>query len=714
MKYFFGYFGFSMLISAFIASFMEPLHGIIFGVIFLLAAVFIRAFYINFRDFSAILAAVSAGILVVSIGLIKDYYPAKYLDGMSTTITGTVTDVSVSKGNPQFTIKTDSIDIDGAPQKIKINLSGWDENSAQPYDKISCKVTFITHSREDIETVLKNRSQKISIYAYSEAPLEITGNDRISAGYLVYLIRESISSVIYRYFIDWHAPFMEQILIGTRGELDYKITETFRQSGMSHILAVSGMHIGIIINLLEFLFSYHKTEGVLKKAEIVILSFIVLAYMLICGMGMSVIRAGCLFLAHYATRFFLYGSKTQDNLGIAIILVLIADPFASCDAGFLMSAVSCGAISAFYPSLSGYLKRPFKRHPFNSITNFLIDAVSISIIGFLSVLPVSAAIFGEIYPIAVISNIFTAVLISPIIVLGFITALLGSIPFLGFLAGGTAAICMIFSGILYKIADFFAFEGDFMFSAESPWILLWIFGSAVLILVPAVLSSSVKYIPYSLAASFIVLCGGFIINFALFSGTAKAEVFALEHGTAVSCSKDGDSVLVVHRLGDSDKYYADLGSSYDVIVSLEALSGFDEMELVKSSDASFAYVSGEDSVLRCKNAVMAEEGKVFFGEGLYVDIVSDGIFCVDAKEISLLYISEECDIMNIEPKFRRADIIILDGVSPSDYPSLRCDYMILRKMEGFFTGAFKTEVLKEGSSVFFGYNDNIKKGWLSR
>ena len=714
MKYFFGYFGFFMLISAFAASFTEPLHGIIFGIIFLLAAVCLRILSINFRDYSAILAAVSAGILAVSIGLIKDYYPAKYLDGMNAAITGTVVEVSASGGNPQFTIKTDSVDINGAPQKIKIILSGWDENSAQLYDKISCEVSFITHSEEDFSTVLKNRSQKISVYAYSKAPLEIIGTDRNSAGYFVYLIRDSISSVIYRFFIDWHAPFMEQLLIGTRGDLDYGITEIFRQSGMSHILAVSGMHIGIIIKLIESLFLHRKSEGVLKKAEILVLSLIVLGYMLICGMGMSVARAGCLFLVHYAARFLLYGSKTLDNLGIAIVIVLIADPLASCDAGFLMSAISCGAISAFYPSLSGLLKRSFKKHRFSAAVNYVIDAFSISVIGFISVLPVSAAIFGEIYPVAVISNVFTSVLVSPIVMLGFITVLLGSIPVIDFLAGGTAAICMIFSGILYKIADFFAFEGDFMLNAESPWVLLWIFGSAVLIIVPAAVSFSAKYVPHSLAASFIVLLGGLLINILLFSGTAKAEVFALEHGTAVSCSKDGESVLVVHRLGDSDKYYADFGSSYDVVISLEAVSGYYEAELVESSDASLAFLSDEDSVSRCENAAIVEEGRVFFGDELYVDIISDGIFCIDAKELSLLYISEECDIMDIEPKFRRADIIILDGVSPSDYPSLRCDYMILRQTEGFFTGAFKTEVLKEGSAAFFGYNDNIKKGWLSR
>ena len=714
MKYFFGYFGFLMLASAFFASFMNPLHGIILGSIILLSAVCIRFFSINYRDHSAILLAVSAGIIAVSVAVISDIYPAKYLDGMSTTITGTVVDVSATGGNPQFTIKTDSVGIEGAPQKIKLILSGWDENSAKPYDKISCEVSFITYNDEDTFSVLKNRARKISVYAYSKSPLEVIGNERNSVGYGAHLIREKISGIIYSYFIDWHAPFMEQILIGTRGDLDYGITRTFRQSGMSHILAVSGMHIAVIMKLFEALFLYRRIEGVLKKAEIAILILIVLVYMSICGFGMSVIRAGGLFITYYLVRFFLYGSKTLDNLGIAIVAVLIIDPLASCDAGFIMSAVSCGAISAFYPSLSCFLKKPFKNRSLNPAVKYVIDAFSVSLIGSVSVLPVSAAVFGEIYPAGIFANTVVSVLIAPIIVLGFITVLLGFIPVINFLSGGTAAICMILNGFLYKIANFFAFEGDFMFSAESPWVLLWIFGSAVLIIVPAAVSCSSKYVLHSIAVSFSVLLGGVLINFLLFSGTARAEVFALEHGTAISCSKDGDSVLVLHNLGDSDEFYADFGSSYDVIISLDALSGFYEATLAENSKASFAYLSSEDAVSRCENASFAEEGRIFFGDGLYVDIISDGVFCIDGKEISLLYISEECDIMDIEPKFRKADIIVLDGVSPSDYTVLRCEYMILRKMEGFYSGAYETMVLKKDSAVFFGYNDNIKKGWLSR
>ncbi|MBQ4117598.1 MAG: ComEC family DNA internalization-related competence protein, partial [Oscillospiraceae bacterium] len=251
MTFFFAWFGFSVLFGAFAASFLNPLHSFVLFGILIFASLCFRVYSKKLRDFSAVVLAVALGFFIVAFELITEFYPAAALDGTSGSITGTVTEVSVSGGNPVFTVKTDSIDIEGAPQKIALKLSGWDENAAKPYDKIFCKVSFAAYGEKDGTEFITDRSRGISVYAYSKEALEVTGEDRTFPGYIIYRIREEISSVIYEYFIGWHAPFMEQILIGTRGKLESEITETFRQSGISHILAVSGLHMVIVIFLFE-------------------------------------------------------------------------------------------------------------------------------------------------------------------------------------------------------------------------------------------------------------------------------------------------------------------------------------------------------------------------------------------------------------------------------------------------------------------------------
>lgn len=714
MTFFFAKFGFAMLGAAFLSSFMNPYHGFILCGIVLFSAVCFRFLSAKYRDFSAILFAVAAGFFVAAFGLISSYYPAAALDGMTAKIIGTVTDVSVTGGNPVFTVETDSVDIDGAPQKIKIKLSGWDDNAADPYDKISCRVSFISHGEKTAENFFADRSAGINVYAYTKEPLEVIGSDRSFPDYFVYLIREEFSSVIYEYFIGWHAPFMDQILIGKGGGLDPDIVTAFRRSGMSHILSISGMHMVIVIELFERILCYRKAKGVLKKVELWILIFAVLSYMLIGGFGMPVQRAGYMLIAYYLARIFLFGSRSIDNLGIAIIAVLIFDSSAAYDGGFLMSVFSSGAISVFAPPFKKYLSGKLKIAEKNRILSFITEAFTVSFTAFLAVLPITAIIYGEIYPVAVVSNIFAPLFSTFALIFGFLTVVLGSIPFLGFFAGGTAAIGMIFGGLLYKIADIFAFEGDFMFSADSPWVILWILGSAVLIILPALILKTFKYIPVGFAVSVFVLLGGVFINHLLFSGTVKIEVSALEHGTAIECFKEKDSVLIVHRLGESDRYYADFESSYDTVISLDSLSGAFELELVSENRTDFAMLSDPSAIERFENAVPAKIGKTGFWENAYAEILSPGIICIDAEEISVLYISEECDIMDIEPKFRKAEIVILDGVSPANYGVLRCDYLILRDRTGYYSGASEVITLKEGELAFFGYNGNIKKGWMLR
>lgn len=713
MTFFFARFGFTMLIFAFLASFAQPLHCL-FAMGILFFAILCLKLWGASKDFSALVFAAILGIGIIAANLVLFYQPAKALDGMTAKIEGTVTDVSADGGNPVFSVKTESIDIDGAPQRIKIILSGWDENAADPYDKIACEVSFITHGDETFGKILTDRTDSGEIFAYTEEPIEVIGSKRFSLGYLIYSVREEISSAIASRFVQWHAPFMEQILIGTRGNLDPEITFAFRQSGMSHILAISGMHMVVLTGIIEKLMGYRFCDGKRKKLQTAVLVAVVLIYMFVGGFGMSLRRAGTMLLVHYATRFFLYDSHTADNLGIAVAAVLISDPFAACDVGFIMSAVSCLSISVFSPVLKNGIAKVFRFGEKQTVLSFFAEAFSVSFSAFLAVLPISAAAFGEVYPIGIISNIFTAVLVPPIIVLGMLTVAFEFIPFLSFFASGTAAICMIFDGLLLKIAEFFSFGGIFGIDAGSPWILFSILGCAVLVVAPAVISDSLRYVPISLAVSFFVVCAGFFIDSALFSGVAKAGVVPLEHGTAVSCSVGRNSVLAVHGLSSSDAYNSVFYDSYDVFISLEPADDGGELSAAKRTRAKLAVLSEKDAAERFENAVLFNEGSVSFSKDFEVEIVSEGVFSVDAKEISLLYISEECDIIeDIKPRFRRADIVILDNVSPENFSAIGCDYLILRGFYGFYGKSTETLGLDDGSVTFFGHRGNVKKGWLT-
>lgn len=713
MTYFIAVFGFIMLAAAFSASFFEPVYIIILMAASVFGGVGFCFFGKKSRDIVLLFAAAFVGFSLVFTNLAGEYYPAKSLGGISSSISGTVTEVYSSGGNPVYKVKTDFIGVEGAPQKLTLLLSGWYENSAKPFDKISCDVTFRVYSDESIGDFLTNRSGGISLYAYEDSPIEITGREDHSLRYYIHFIREKISSIIYKYFIGWHAAFSEQLLIGTRGELESEITDVFRKSGMRHILAISGMHMVIIVGLFEKIFRRIFRKKKYRRTKYLLLIAVTGVYMFIGGLGMSVLRSGFMLISGYVSRLLFSGSKSLDNLGIAVAAVLLIDPFAACDIGFLMSVSSCCAIYIFAPPFKKKLSE-FLHSEENSVLGFFIEAFCVSSVAFLAVLPISAFVFGEISLVSPFSNLFAGFFAQYAIVFGLLTVIIGFFPFLGFFAGGTAFIAMLCNTALLKIAEFFAGFSFAYIEADDRWFFVWIIGAAVLITFPALYSKSFAYIKHSAAMAVFVLLAGVLVDHIFFSGVSEIRITDLEHGVAISCSTDEKSVLIANGLDSGDRYRLDFsGSDYDVVISSNAVSGSAEHAIVSASSPEAAFLSTEDALLAFEDAKEISLGKISLSQSEEITVIPGG-FCFETNGVTLLYIFEECDIMNIEPKFRRADITVLDGISPEKFPFLRCDYLILTEMGGFYSGTSEIITLKNGEQTFFAYEGNLKKGGAAK
>ncbi len=707
MLYFFAKMGFAMLSAAFLSSFLRVDIIAVFA-LFLAGCGVCAGVFFKKSCAAAVLVAASLGCLIVGAEVLFNFYPAAALDGAKAEISGTVKYVSAAGGNPVYTVDTDFIGIEGAPQEITVKITGWDDNSAKPFDKISCTVSFIAYAEEPGEEFFSNRSAGVSVYAYTETPFEVTGREDSSFGYLIYLIREKISSVIYEYFIDWHAPFMEQLLIGTKGELDYEISSAFRKSGMSHILAISGLHMSILVLALEKQLRRLTDKELMDPlARDLILMGVTFLYMFIGGFGSSITRSGFMLIIHYLTKMFFRGSKAQENLGIAIVIILVSNPMSCCDAGFIMSAVSSLALSVFAEPFANFLAGFYKSERFLETAERFTHIIAVDIVAFLSVLPVSAIYFGEVSLLAPLANIIAGTFARFSLILGFVTVLLGFLPFFGFFAGGTAFLAMLSNRVMLETAKLFSFS---QVETDTVWLFIWIIGSAVLIIVPALYSGGFQYIKKAFVFSGIIFAAGALSCFVFFSGVTKIEVTALEHGTAVVCSGNGNSVLTAHGLGAHDRLELDFDAEYSAVISLEAVSDAAEKDMMTYSKPDFAMLTFEDITDRFENARTFQQGSVELRDNAKVHIISEGVFCMEFDEISLLYISEKFDIMDIEPKFRRAEIIILDGVSPKDFPVLRCEYMILRDMGGFYSGTSELITLRNGKAEFSAYGRSVVKG----
>ena len=133
-------------------------------------------------------------------------------------------------------------------------------------------------------------------------------------------------------------PVLSALTLGYKGELDKETREAYSVAGISHVLALSGMHIGIIWFLLRWL-----------KGGIVIV--LLWGFAFIVGLEPSVVRAVVMCMLMELGR--LSGSKvfSMNTLSVVAFFMLLYHPLYLYDVGFQLSFVAVASILLFYPPL---------------------------------------------------------------------------------------------------------------------------------------------------------------------------------------------------------------------------------------------------------------------------------------------------------------------------------------------------------------------------
>ena len=147
---------------------------------------------------------------------------------------------------------------------------------------------------------------------------------------------------------------LKALLAGERRGLPRETVRIFRASGASHLLALSGLHIGIIYLILKRLgmvFGNSPSARALRGAAVIAASFL---YAVATGASPSIVRAFLFITLHEATS--LSGRKTKPSLILAgaLLIQLVIDPLQIRAIGFQLSYCAIAGIVIIYPRLSGW------------------------------------------------------------------------------------------------------------------------------------------------------------------------------------------------------------------------------------------------------------------------------------------------------------------------------------------------------------------------
>ena len=150
------------------------------------------------------------------------------------------------------------------------------------------------------------------------------------------------------------AGVAEALLIGYRNDLDVDLVQSYSNTGVVHIIAISGMHLGLIYGLLVLIFRpFGKRKSVLILRAVVII-LLLWIFSLLTGAAPSIVRSAIMFT-------FLVLGETQkrkasiyNNLALSAVCILLFDPFALWDVGFQLSYAAVLSIAIFATPISNW------------------------------------------------------------------------------------------------------------------------------------------------------------------------------------------------------------------------------------------------------------------------------------------------------------------------------------------------------------------------
>jgi competence protein ComEC len=231
---------------------------------------------------------------------------------------------------------------------------------------------------------------------------------------------------------DSKTGFAEALLVGYKHNLTSEISSSFAKSGTLHVLAVSGLHAGIIFFILSFLFKPFErlgAWGVVAKALLVILGMWFYAF--ITGLTPSVTRASFMFSLMQLALVVGRKPKVFNNIFASAFFMLLYDPLLIMSVGFQLSYAAVLGIVYFHQKISYWYV------PSNKIIGYFWSLLAVSLAAQIATFPISVFYFHQfptyflIANLAIIPGIFaTMVSLIALLVLGLFPFLLPALIWL--------------------------------------------------------------------------------------------------------------------------------------------------------------------------------------------------------------------------------------------------------------------------------------------
>ena len=236
--------------------------------------------------------------------------------------------------------------------------------------------------------------------------------------------RSHLAIVIDKHFNQESSALLKTLLLGKRTDLDNEVYQHYVDAGAVHILAISGLHVGIITAILLLLLQKMPNLSFYRPLRYFILLAGLWAFAFIAGASPSVLRATVMFSFIGLSSLIRRKQGRFDALMLSMLFLLLINPYYLYDVGFQLSYAAVFSIMKFYPVMRKWWQ------PENKYLQWIWSLFLVGLSAQIVVLPISLYYFHQFPILFFVSNLVVVPLLQPILIGGIIALCLGSLGIL--------------------------------------------------------------------------------------------------------------------------------------------------------------------------------------------------------------------------------------------------------------------------------------------
>ena len=415
--------GFSMAIALLL---INIIGGSFYKILFVLAAVFfvISLLVTKLRQARVAPCIFGAALLACLIFMANysNVEAQRLLDGQEVqTVFHIVDNVEINDDTYLYTVKTKSISAPNTPQNIKLKLYSEYEIDADYYDDLLSVIKYSSSYSDAFNSYGAFADGRYISASLDTVPIPLNNNDK-PINYYILKARDYIKDTVTLHLKNDVGALSLALLTGDKTLLSDETYSNFKTCGVTHIMAVSGLHTSVICMGFYILL---KNLGVKRNLRTFLSLFVLLLYMGITDFSVSVIRSAVMMSVLLLARVVNKKADTLNSLGLAVIL-LCFNPYAVSDPSAVLSVLSVLGMLVIKPKIDGKIKPKGN----NKTIAYLYDGLTITLSVMITTFPAVWLFFANISLVAYIANLLLIPLAQFTMIGSLLTALFGFLKYL--------------------------------------------------------------------------------------------------------------------------------------------------------------------------------------------------------------------------------------------------------------------------------------------